>query len=77
MKLSTILKSIGGTLKTNMGNYKEFSFRKGISYKFMKILFFYCRNVGYIPSNYVKEKNLLGLQKYEYAFLFFLFPNAM
>lgn len=22
-------------------------------------------NIGYIPSNYVKEKELLGLQKYE------------
>lgn len=24
-------------------------------------------NIGYIPSNYVKEKELLGLQKYEYV----------
>lgn len=23
------------------------------------------RSIGYIPSNYVKEKELLGLQKYE------------
>jgi len=26
---------------------------------------FNCRSIGYIPSNYVKEKELLGLQKYE------------
>lgn len=25
-----------------------------------------CRGIGYIPSNYVKEKELIGLQKYEY-----------
>lgn len=25
------------------------------------------RSIGYIPSNYVKEKELLGLQKYEYV----------
>ena len=26
---------------------------------------FLSRSIGYIPSNYVKEKELLGLQKYE------------
>ena len=25
------------------------------------------RSIGYIPSNYVKEKELLGLQRYEYV----------
>lgn len=30
-------------------------------------LFLYSRAIGYIPSNYVKEKELIGLQKYEYA----------
>ena len=29
--------------------------------------------IGYIPSNYVKEKELLGLQKYEWVFFWELF----
>lgn len=27
--------------------------------------------VGYIPSNYVKEKELVGLQKYEWVEIYF------
>lgn len=45
------------------------------SFKFQKLKFFIDVNkiflkkcfsaIGYIPSNYVKEKEFLGLQKYE------------
>lgn len=30
---------------------------------------FLYRSIGFIPSNYVKEKELLGLQQYEYVYL--------
>lgn len=35
--------------------------------KWRKFFLCVCRSIGYIPSNYVKEKELLGLQKYEWV----------
>lgn len=41
-------------------------------YIFANILWFCFRLIGFIPSNYVKEKELLGLQQYEYVLIFLL-----
>lgn len=35
------------------------------SYFQLIVIRLFFRSIGYIPSNYVKEKELLGLQKYE------------
>lgn len=63
MKLWMTLKIIGGEWEMSMGrllnNWKLSSSNLNI------IIFNYFSAVGYIPSNYVKEKEFLGLQKYE------------
>lgn len=61
-----IVKNIGGKSEILMGKRSMFH----LSFQFFKLknFFFVCRSVGFIPSNYVKEKELLGLQQYEYVY---------
>ena len=61
----TILKSIGGKFVISLGKFNS-NWKTNI--KYFKICLF-CdifSGIGYIPSNYVKEKEFIGLQKYEY-----------
>lgn len=69
MKSSMILRSIGGKSKMKMGKFLRI-LRSGCHVSSSSALIhfyflFYRRSVGYIPSNYVKEKETIGLQKYE------------
>lgn len=68
MKLLTILKTIGGKWEMSMGKLRYIS--KVLTLRYIVILLkhlfeIYFSAIGYIPSNYVKEKEFLGLQKYE------------
>jgi len=68
-----ILKIIGGKWEMSMGKQIQYTFKSSILKFFIdliNILFKKCYSaIGYIPSNYVKEKEFLGLQKYEWVFL--------
>ena len=80
MKSLTILRSIGGKYATNLGEWSQLacSFQgfeitnalikdrsNGLCSCIHLIIQISNSGIGYIPSNYVKEKELIGLQKYE------------
>lgn len=66
-----ILRSIGGKSVISMGTLNSKLWIIGLTnFEFLKavknVMFVLIhREIGYIPSNYVKEKELLGLQQYE------------